>query len=63
MKKVYIVLCCNKNQRVGLVSSDGYDSLEKAQAFCEGRYNTRKINAMYYASESHDYFINEIIVK
>lgn len=63
MKYVYCVMVCGKFKKEGNISSTCYDSLEKAQSFCESRYNSRKISEFYYSSESYDYYIHALQVK
>lgn len=63
MKFVYCVLVCSKFKNEGMLSSECYDSLEKAQEFCKGRYNTRKVSDLYYSSEHYDYKIHVLAVK
>lgn len=63
MKEVYAVLCCNKFKKEGKISQDCYSTLEKAQEFCSNRYNTRKVNEMYYSSEDYDYYIQILSIK
>lgn len=64
MRFVYCVMVHNKFEREGILSSgECYDSLEKAQEFCQNRYDTRKVNEMYYTSENYDYKIHVLSVK
>ena len=63
MKYVYCVMVCKKFSSEGLLSSECYDTLEKVQEFCKGRYNTKKVNEMYYSSEDYDYKIHVLTVK
>lgn len=63
MKSVYCVMVCKKFSKEGLLSSECYNTLKKAQFFCESRYNTRKVNDLYYSSNNYDYKIHILTVK
>ena len=60
---VYAVMCCKKFTKQGAVSCDCYKNIEDAQAFCQSRYNVKKVNEMYYSSNDYDYYITILNVK
>ena len=64
MKRIYVILV--KTEEYTNISGDGYNTLEKAQAFCESRYGEiRQLTPMKYQDIDTMmlYEIHEIIVK
>lgn len=55
---VYVVLCNGK------LSSEGYDTLEKAQEFCENRLDKPEMvgNGWCFISEENVYTITDVVV-
>ena len=62
--RAYVVMV-TPEAHISKVSQEGYDSLEKAQAFIEGRSgNPQKMSEYRYRDEDYtEYEISEIIIK
>lgn len=60
MQTVYIIATTSINQEKNLtefsISQEGYSTLEKAQAFCEGRCSVYKDNEFEYHSVDEYHF-------
>lgn len=58
MKHVYVIATTSRNKDQDLVefniSQEAYDTLEKAQKFCESRWNVYQIDDMCYAQIEED---------
>lgn len=63
MKYVYAVKCYYKKFNKENISSECYDSLEKAQAFCASRYQSKKVDELTYEGGSCVYNIIILNVK
>lgn len=63
MNYVYCVMVSDKFERKGLLSSEAYNTIEKAQKFCEGRSGAKKVNEMYWSSTHYEYRIMQLPVK
>lgn len=63
MKYVYAVKCCYKKFNEESLSSECYDSLEKAQAFCANRYQSKRVNELTYEGDGCVYNIIILNVK
>ena len=63
MKYVYAVKCYYKKFNEENLSSECYDSLEKAQAFCADRYQSKKVDELTYEGNGCVYNIMILNVK
>lgn len=63
MKHVYVVMV-HPEYAMPKVSSEAYDSLEKAQRFIEVRGDMpEKINAFSYKGRTYGYTIHELVLR
>ena len=63
MKFVYVVKCYYKKFNEESISSECYDSLEKAQEFCANRYQSKKVDEVTYEGDGCVYNIMILNVK
>lgn len=66
MNKIYVIECYLKHNENYIecmgTSQEGYNTLEKAQAFCESRTGAIKYGPMKYESLDYIYLIKEITI-
>lgn len=64
MKYIYCVMVSQKGIQEGVLSSECYDTLEKAQEFCKSRYGVDKqVSEMFFSCDKYDYKIHVVRVK